>query len=514
MLRERLGASLPDYMVPSAFHWRDEPAADRQRQDRQEGADRARRASSTLVADEDRGAAHADRAAAGGCLGRRCSASRSDQIGRQDHFFDRGGTSLSAVKLAIALKRAVSLKDITRHPVLADLAALVDGRAERRAGLLQLAVGVRTTPPEAALVCFPYAGGNAVNFQPMAERCRAAARRSRRRAARPRPGRRARAVRADGAGGRAGRRRDQPARGLTRVVLWGHSSGTAPPWRRPGALQERGVEVAAGLPRRAAARRRSRPPRRRRRLTGRSNAEIAARLAADGGYTELGELDAQRAEHIGAAYRHDCVAAHRYFADALDAPPAGSCPCRSPWSSPPTTRARPAFPRRYRDWQLLAEHVDLHELPDGGHYFLRTRPAEAAQAVLRRARELLARRPHRQRQPKGIDMSSSSPASAARRGPCSPASRRCCAVEAAGDAADWAAEHRDALRAVVAEHGAVLVRGLGLRDAAEVGAVFRALAGTADDRAGGLRPATDLQPGACTPPRSGRRTSRCACTTS
>ena len=49
-------------------------------------------------------------------------------------------------------------------------------------------------------------------------------------------------------------------------------------------------------------------------------------------------------------------------------------------------------------------------------------------------------------------------------------------AEAAGDAPSWAAEHRDALRAVVAEHGSVLVRGLGLRDAAETGAVFQRLA--------------------------------------
>jgi alpha-ketoglutarate-dependent taurine dioxygenase len=47
---------------------------------------------------------------------------------------------------------------------------------------------------------------------------------------------------------------------------------------------------------------------------------------------------------------------------------------------------------------------------------------------------------------------------------------------ATGDAPGWAAEHRDALRAVLAEHGAVLVRGLGLRDAAETTAVFRQLA--------------------------------------
>jgi alpha-ketoglutarate-dependent taurine dioxygenase len=49
-------------------------------------------------------------------------------------------------------------------------------------------------------------------------------------------------------------------------------------------------------------------------------------------------------------------------------------------------------------------------------------------------------------------------------------------AEADGDAPRWAAEHRDALRAAVVEHGSVRVRDLGLRDAAEVGAVFRQLA--------------------------------------
>ena len=51
-------------------------------------------------------------------------------------------------------------------------------------------------------------------------------------------------------------------------------------------------------------------------------------------------------------------------------------------------------------------------------------------------------------------------------------------ADASGDGPSWAAEHRDALRAVVAEHGSVLVRGLGLRDAEEVSAVFRQLATT------------------------------------
>ncbi len=48
-------------------------------------------------------------------------------------------------------------------------------------------------------------------------------------------------------------------------------------------------------------------------------------------------------------------------------------------------------------------------------------------------------------------------------------------AEANGDAARWAAEHRDALRAAVVEHGALLVRGLGLHDARGIEAVFRRL---------------------------------------
>jgi alpha-ketoglutarate-dependent taurine dioxygenase len=50
-------------------------------------------------------------------------------------------------------------------------------------------------------------------------------------------------------------------------------------------------------------------------------------------------------------------------------------------------------------------------------------------------------------------------------------------VSAGDDAGRWAAENAEALRAAATEHGCVLVRGLGLADAAAAGAVFRRLAG-------------------------------------
>jgi alpha-ketoglutarate-dependent taurine dioxygenase len=50
------------------------------------------------------------------------------------------------------------------------------------------------------------------------------------------------------------------------------------------------------------------------------------------------------------------------------------------------------------------------------------------------------------------------------------------------DAPRWAAEHRDAVRAAVVEHGSLLVRGVRLRDVAETEAVFRRLGGLMIER--------------------------------
>ncbi|GAA0909305.1 TauD/TfdA family dioxygenase [Streptomyces thermoalcalitolerans] len=50
-------------------------------------------------------------------------------------------------------------------------------------------------------------------------------------------------------------------------------------------------------------------------------------------------------------------------------------------------------------------------------------------------------------------------------------------LEPPADAVGWAAEHREALRAQVIEHGALLVRGLGLREPDLIAAVFAELGG-------------------------------------
>ncbi|GEL16740.1 non-ribosomal peptide synthetase [Pseudonocardia asaccharolytica] len=391
VLRDQLGESLPEYMVPSGFHWRESlPLTANSKIDRKRLTALARDLDGRDVAAEGHLVPSTPTERRLAAAWARVLGIPADLIGRRDDFFDRGGTSLSAVRLAITLDRAVSLADITRHPILADLAGLVDGRSQRRPGLLQV-LSESGGAQAGALVCFPYAGGNAVNFQPMTAALRG--------------GPAVYAVELPGhivAGQFDGAEREPFApmarvveqvcteltaeltrHGLDGVALWGHSSGAAFALATAGALAERGVDVrrvflAAQLLGDAAERRAAIAE-----LTGRSSAELAAELAAERGYPELGELDARRAEQVAAAYRHDCVSAHRHLADALDTPPAVklSAPVTVVVAADDPITAE--FPRRHGEWRLLAEHVDLHELADGGHYFLRTRPAAAARAVLR-----------------------------------------------------------------------------------------------------------------------------------
>lgn len=387
-LREALGAALPAYMVPSAFHRQDSLPLTANGKIDKKALTKLAETAPDGDAHRATGRTHRTAAARLSATERRVAAAWAELlgvpeegIGRTDHFFDSGGTSLTAVRLSLALDRAVSLKDITRHPVLADLAALLDGPARQHPELLlTLAHGSGT--PDCALVCFPYAGGNAVNYQPMASALAGSGLTvlavdlpGHNLAAPPEPFAPVEEVAEQVAA-------EITARGLTRVMLWGHSSGAAPAVETARRLQQRGVHVerlflGAQLLGTAAERRTAVTE-----LAHLSDADIAARLAAEGGHPELAELDPRHAAHIAAAYRHDCVAAHHYFGTALETPPPVkvSAPLSVVVAADDPHTAGHA--RHHRDWLLLADRVELHELADGGHHFLRTRPAETAQAVL------------------------------------------------------------------------------------------------------------------------------------
>lgn len=127
LLRERLGASLPHYMVPVAFHWRESlPLTPNGKIDTKALTELA--ALAVTIDEDDHEPPVTPTEMLLAAVWARMLGLDADRIGRRDHFFDLGGSSLSAVKLAVALDRVVSLKDVIRHPVLADLACLIDSR--------------------------------------------------------------------------------------------------------------------------------------------------------------------------------------------------------------------------------------------------------------------------------------------------------------------------------------------------------------------------------------------------
>lgn len=130
-LRDRLSASLPQYMVPTAFHWRKRlPLTDNGKINKQTLTALAAELGVGEQGHEPPNTA-AERwlaAAWAKVLG-----IPAQQIGRRDHFFDLGGTSLSALKLAIAVDRSLSLKDVLSQPALADQAELIASRHKQQA---------------------------------------------------------------------------------------------------------------------------------------------------------------------------------------------------------------------------------------------------------------------------------------------------------------------------------------------------------------------------------------------
>ncbi|MFR9805891.1 non-ribosomal peptide synthetase [Pseudonocardia sp. RS010] len=383
-LREGLARTLPAYMVPAAFHRR-EPlplTANGKIDTKALTGLAAELAHEPAVAAQEAPATPAEQrlaAAFAQILG-----VPEEEIGRHDHFFDRGGSSLSAVKLAVALDRAVSLKDITRNPVLADLAALLDAPAEpattdmaARPELLQpLTTG---GDPARALVCFPPAGGNAVNFRPLAAQLDELA------------GLTVYGVEPPGHDPSATEKfaslaeivervaGEVTARGLTSVLLWGHSSGTAFAVAAARELDRRGVRVEQVV---LSSQQLGDPTTRRNgivELSGRSDAALVDRLRETGMYPELDQLDPEGAQRVAAAYRHDCIEAHRYLADAATSGLTITAPVLIVRAADdPST----ADETRRRDWEALAAVVQTRELDGGGHHFLRSRPREAASVVL------------------------------------------------------------------------------------------------------------------------------------
>lgn len=132
VVREALAAVLPGYMVPQHLHRRPElPLTANGKIDKKALVRMAAEAEQAAGRDEFQPPATAtERRVAALWAG--LLKAPLERIGRGSRFVELGGTSLTAIRLAIALDRAVTVKELADTPTVADVAALLDRKADGR----------------------------------------------------------------------------------------------------------------------------------------------------------------------------------------------------------------------------------------------------------------------------------------------------------------------------------------------------------------------------------------------
>lgn len=127
-LRAALAETLPAYMLPARFEWRPTlPLTANGKVDRKTMQDLAAAAAAAPPPATGEALTATERELAGAWA--EVLGIAPAQIERGAHFFELGGTSLTALRLLVKLNRALSLQELIEHPVLGDLAGLLDARA-------------------------------------------------------------------------------------------------------------------------------------------------------------------------------------------------------------------------------------------------------------------------------------------------------------------------------------------------------------------------------------------------
>src|SRR5262245_13702734 len=233
------------------------------------------------------------------------------RVGRHDDFFALGGTSLSAIHLLMRLNHQLSVTDLMTYPVLADqagrLAAGTNGAGPTR--LLQDLGSAADGQP--LLVCLPDAGGNAINFQRLADEA----------------GERVHVMAVELPGHDLAHPDEELAdlaslaarlatelAGRSGLYLWGQGAGAAAALATARALEDAGTEVAGVVvaPEGAPA-------------GDLSDEQVADRLRRRQAYVDVDGAAQGRLAFVARAYRHDWAQA-RLVLDRLAGVPGLSCP--------------------------------------------------------------------------------------------------------------------------------------------------------------------------------------------
>ncbi|TDD25914.1 non-ribosomal peptide synthetase [Nonomuraea diastatica] len=316
----------------------------------------------------------------------------AESITLDSNFFELGGGSLSAMRVVMEMGGLVTLTDLMRNSTLGPLCAVAEANLDAEAGLdaaphpRRLLRPLTDAPDRAtcALVCFPYAGGDAANFEPLAAAL----------AEERDPEEGGIAVYGVDLPGHDAGRPGEPfvsVREAARLVadeiratvdvpvlLWGHCVGSAIAVETARLMEVAGVPprhvvVAGKLLHDAGTTRESI-----RQAEAMGDDEVVAWLAGVTGLTGLDALDSAQAAFVTGVFRHDSRSANTYLLEQEGAAPLG-VPLTAVYAADdPLT---PGYARRHTEWSRFASTIRLAEIGPAGHYFCRTAPDAVAALV-------------------------------------------------------------------------------------------------------------------------------------
>ncbi|MFI6757530.1 amino acid adenylation domain-containing protein [Micromonospora sp. NPDC050417] len=314
------------------------------------------------------------------------------EVGIDDDFFALGGDSFAAVRAVRACDPQLRVIDLFTRPTVRELAAHLDASGTDGTRLLHRLSG--STGTTASVICFPYGGGSAAVYQPLA-------------AALPdnlavlavelpghdpaRPDEEFLSL--DALVQRVAHEIDETVTGP--IVVYGHSVGATAAValaRRleAGGRSVLGVVVAGNFPATH--------------LPGRVAAWVnrvlpLERMASNRHYRDilrttgglLDDMNEAATETALRAMRHDAAEAREWFGRELAASPARlAAPILCVVGE--ADHATELYQERYREWGAFADQVGLATIPRAGHYFVRHQAVALASILKEQVTEWAAGR--------------------------------------------------------------------------------------------------------------------------
>jgi amino acid adenylation domain-containing protein len=316
-----------------------------------------------------------------------------------DNFFELGGHSLKAMEITVKSNGEFPLAKIFQYPTPRELAESMINDTGTDAQRLLYAFTRTDSQIEVSIVCFPYAGGNAVNFKLLADAISQLTDKV--------------ALYGVELPGHDFSHQEIPLKPIdeiarqcvaeiqdrikTPVIIWGHCSGTAPALAVARLLEENGSDLRyISLGGRV-----MRPPRRQKRRSlvssllsfftpGENDAaeneisddEIRKWLIEITGFTEFAGAGEKESAFIVKNFRHDAESANRYFEEYFKSRPPGKL--KSPIyniisKDDPLTKD---YKKSHKNWRRFSNSLELITLEHGAHYFVKTKAAETARIII------------------------------------------------------------------------------------------------------------------------------------